>query len=60
MVVKVGSKGSAQEGRTKVDRDARKPEGHDDQDDHDDHDEWVSLNVFLTNVYFSKNFLTIS
>ena len=63
MVIKVCGKGSTQEGRAKVDCDARKPEHHDDQDyqdDHDNHDEWVTLYVFLTNVYFSKNFLTIS
>ena len=35
MVIKVCSEGSTQEGRTKVDRDARKPEGHDDQDNQD-------------------------
>ena len=36
MVIKVCGKGSTQEGWAKVDRDARKPEHHDDRDNHDD------------------------
>ena len=36
MVIKVCGKGSTQEGRTKVDRDARKPEHHNDRDNQDE------------------------